>query len=329
MRALITGITGQDGAHLAHLLLNKGYDVIGVVRRTSSNNMYRIKNLNIRIVYGDVTDSTFMMSLIRETTPDEVYNLAAQSDVAVSFSNPSYTIDTIYKGTLNILEACKHTNIKVYQASSSEMFGGTIDTAYDEESAMIPQSPYASAKLMAHELCRIYRDSYGMFVCCGILFNHTSIFRGEDFVEKKIIRNAVEIIHGKREKLFLGNIYTKRDFGHSKDYVLAMHMMLQHNIPNDYVVATGSAIRIKDLVNLVFDTLDAKLTWSGEGLNERACLGNKIVVEIDEKLYRPLEVNCLIGNSDKIRQIISWYPSYDFDKIIKEMIDYEISLLAK
>ncbi len=325
MKAFITGITGQDGSYLAKLLLSYGYEVHGLVRRTSSDNTTRIRNMNVNIHYGDVTDSLLMLQLIHHIEPDEIYNLAAQSDVALSFSNATYTIDSIVKGTLNILEAVRtfgNKQIKIYQAGSSEMFGGLSSEAYTESSEMFPQSPYAAAKLMAHNLCSIYRN-YNMFICCGILFNHTSPLRGENFVEKKIIASAVRIGLGKQNKLSLGNIYTYRDFGHACDYVVAMHKMMQHSVCDDYVISTGHSIQIKELVGNVFKTLGMDIKWVGAGINEKGYYNGRVIVDIDSRLYRPAEVKQLLGDSTKAREILGWFNIYNMVDIIDEMIAHE------
>ncbi len=321
MRALITGVTGQDGSYLAEHLLGLGYEVHGVVRRCSGDNLSRIAHLrDITLHYGDVTDSSFMSGLIQQIVPDEVYNLAAQSDVSVSFVCPVYTTNTVCLGTLNILEACKGSDIKIYQASSSEMYGGLSEDPLDETSLMQPRSPYAAAKLMAHNLARIYRESYGMFICCGILFNHTSPRRGGEFVEKKIALAIDRIKHDESAILRLGNLYSDRDFGHAKDYVAAMHMMLQHTSADDYVIASGMSTRIKDLVTRMFELSGMPLTWVGHALEEKAFFRSRLVVEIDEFLYRPLEVPRLLGDSKKAQSVLGWLPTRHLDDILGELL---------
>ncbi len=321
MRALITGVTGQDGSYLAEHLLGLGYEVHGVVRRCSGDNLSRIAHLHdITLHYGDVTDSSFMSGLIQQIVPDEVYNLAAQSDVSVSFVCPVYTTNTVCLGTLNILEACKGSDIKIYQASSSEMYGGLSEDPLDETSLMQPRSPYAAAKLMAHNLARIYRESYGMFICCGILFNHTSPRRGGEFVEKKIALAIDRIKHDESAILRLGNLYSDRDFGHAKDYVAAMHMMLQHTSADDYVIASGMSTRIKDLVTRMFELSGMPLTWVGHALEEKAFFRSRLVVEIDEFLYRPLEVPRLLGDSKKAQSVLGWRPTRHLDDILVELL---------
>ena len=324
--ALITGITGQDGSYLAEFLLGQGYVVHGVVRRASYKNTNRIEHIISRLNLhdGDITDCAFIDRLISVVEPDEVYNLAAQSHVAVSFDVPSTSTNIDAMGFLNVLEACRDRSIRIYQASTSELFGG-IGDIYNESSLMVPRSPYAAAKLYAHNMARIYRESYGMFICCGILFNHTSPRRGGDFVEKKIIDAAVLIKNGSLVPLKLGNLYSTRDIGHAKDYVVAMWLMLQYMKPDDYVVATGKSISIKNLVDKIFNILGMKLEWVGEGLNEEAYYMGRCVVEVTEKLYRPLEVNNLLGDSTKIRNLTQWHPSCSLDDILRDIISSQLT----
>lgn len=328
--ALCFGISGQDGSYLAELLLDKGYEVHGVIRRSSSINTGRIDHIfdRLNLHYGDITDSLNVFTLITKIKPDKIFNLAAQSHVGISFDTAHYTsmVDAI--GTLNVLESVRQGNhaIRVYQASTSELYGGIArnmpDTGYTEESVMCPQSPYAVAKLYSYHLCRLYRHSYGMFVSNGILFNHTSPRRGHNFVEKKIVDWVKNYIKDKNIKpLQLGNLYSYRDIGHSKDYVNAMDMILDHSHPDDFVVATGKTHTIKKIVELCFKEFGLDLCWQDVGSNEKGYCNGKKVVEINPKYYRPSEVNVLLGNSSKIRHELGWMPYYDLVDIIHEMVE--------
>ena len=336
--ALITGITGQDGSYLAEFLLEKNYQVHGIVRRTSQINRKRIENIydnpNLFLHYGDMSDSCLINKIIMDIKPDEIYNLAAMSHVAVSFQIPEYTTDIDATGTLRILEAIKNVdkNIKFYQASTSELYGGIYDNPQNEDTTFNPRSPYAIAKQYAFWITKNYRESYNIFAVNGILFNHTSPRRGETFVEQKIVQGAVAIFKGKKDCLKLGNIYSYRDYGHAYDYVKAMWLMLQQEIPEDYVIATGEKYMIKDIVTLVFSKLNIPLEWSGEGINEIGTINNskynkfegKIVVKIDPVYFRPTEVDNLIGDSTKAKEKLGWNPEYTFDMIIDEMIKKEL-----
>lgn len=337
--ALISGITGQDGSYLAEFLLEKGYIVYGIVRRTSQINRKRIDHIYnhpcLKLKYGDLADSSFINKIIEEINPEEIYNLAAMSHVAVSFEIPEYTTDIDSVGTLRILEAIKNKNnkIKFYQAGTSELYGGIYNQPQNEDTPFNPHSPYAIAKLYSYWITKNYRESYNMFAVNGILFNHTSPRRGETFVEQKIVKGAVSIFNKKMDCLYLGNIYSYRDYGHAKDYVKAMWLMLQQDKPEDYVIATGKKYMIKEIVNLVFQKLDLNITWHGEGINEYAVVNNdskytemigKTVIKINPKYFRPSEVDSLVGDSTKARKKLSWYPEYDFKDIISEMIDHEL-----
>ena len=316
MKALITGITGQDGSYLAELLLNMGYEVHGIIRRHSLTE-YQSHRLNhifhdITLHYGELTDSMNIFNLIKKIQPDEIYNLAAQSHVRISFDLPGYTNQVNSQGFLNILEAVRilNKNIKVYQASSSEMFGNNIDEDGFQRitTPMTPVSPYGCSKLAAHNLAVNYRHSYEMFIVSGILFNHESDRRGINFVTAKVVAGAVKIKDGLESKLKLGNLDASRDWGHSKDYVKAMHLMMKNTFPKDYVVATGESRTVEELTNYVFNKL---------GLNY------KKYVELDEKFLRPEELNVLKGDSSPIRQELGWKPEYSFEKMIDEMIATE------
>ena len=331
MIAFITGCTGQDGSYLCELLLEKGYIVHGLIRRSSNINTQRIdhiyqdfheKNTRLFLHYGDMSDSGCLSKLIKEIQPDEVYNLAAMSHVRVSFDSPEYTSDIDALGTLRLLEACKNQpkKIKFYQAGTSEMYGGVYNEPQNETTPFYPRSPYAVAKLYSHWIVKNYREAYGMYAVNGVLFNHTSPRRGDTFVEKKIVKAAVAIAQGKQKCLYLGNIYSYRDFGHAKDFVKAMWMMLQQENPDDYVIASGEKYLIKDIVNKVFKMVGLEIVWYGSGDQEYACIDDNIVIRIDPKYYRPSEVESLHGDSTNARNKLGWEPTYNMDSILKEMI---------
>ena len=311
-KALIFGISGQDGSYLAELLLSKGYSVYGVIRRSSTPNTKNIDHLlgespKITLFYGDVADTASVFSVIEEVCPDEIYNLAAMSHVGTSFKMPITTFDSIGMGTLNILEAIRQHElvIKYYGAMTSELFGGT-PPPQNEESKLNPVSPYSCAKLYAYELSKVYREAYGMFICNGILYNHESSRRGENFVTKKIVRSAVRIKMGLQDKIKLGNIDAKRDWGHANDYVKAMYMMMQHSTSDDYIVATGETRTVREFAEIVFNKL---------GLDFNNCL------IIDKNLYRPCEVPVLLGDSTKIRKTLGWKPEIDFNSLVADMVN--------
>tara|TARA_R110002126_G_scaffold277593_3_gene423665 strand:+ start:1306 stop:2304 length:999 start_codon:yes stop_codon:yes gene_type:complete len=320
--ALITGVTGQDGSYLAELLLSKGYQVIGIKRRNSLISTDRIDHimndeklvLNFTLVYGNMNDSGNLHRTLLKYKPDEVYNLAAQSHVRVSFDTPEETTEFVAMGTLRLLEAMRNVcpEARYYQASSSEMFGDNPDYPQNEDTRLMPASPYACAKTYAHNICRNYRQSYGMHISSGILFNHESPRRGETFVTRKITIAAAKIKLGLQQKLYLGNLDAKRDWGHAKDYVEAMWLMLQQDIPDDYVIATGKTCAVSDFLRIVFDIA---------GLDERK------YVEIDERLYRPHEVPLLLGDATKARKKLNWKPKYDLYKLAKEMYEEDLKKL--
>jgi len=337
--ALIFGITGQDGAYLLRLLLKKNYYVHGVIRRSSSFNTGRIDELyidphnksNFKLHYGDLSDSLLVLKIIKKTNPDEIYNLGAQSHVQVSFQVPEYTANVDALGTLRILDSIKTLNLekktKFYQAGTSEMFGSS-KPPQSERTMFYPRSPYAAAKLYAHWVTVNYREAYGIFACNGILFNHESPMRGETFVTKKIVRSLCNIKLGSNEKLYLGNLYAKRDWGHAKDYVLAMWKMMQKKTPKDYVISTGKQYSVKYFLNLVAKELKLKITWKGKGLRECGYLNNKKIVLIDKNYFRPTEVESLLGNSNKARKELNWKPSYNLNELVKDMVDQEIKSLS-
>ncbi len=342
-KALIFGITGQDGSYLAELLLKKKYEVHGVKRRSSSINTSRIDHLyqdphqkkrNLILHYGDVTDSTSVSQIIKKIKPHEIYNLAAQSHVAVSFEVPEYTANADALGALRILEAIKFHNFekqtKFYQAGTSEMFGKVQSIPQNEKTPFYPLSPYGVAKVYAHWITKNYREAYNIFASNGILFNHESSRRGETFVTKKIVSAMCKIKYGKQKKLFLGNLYAKRDWGHAKDYCLAMWKILQYKKPDDFIIATGKQYSIKHFVNLVAKKLKIKLKWKGKGLNEKAYNKyNKPIVECDKNYFRPLDVNTLLGNSSKAKKELKWKPKININMLIDEMIENELKHIFK
>ena len=329
MRALITGITGQDGSYLAELLLDKGYEVHGIKRRGSNLNTQRIDHLfnhpNMHLHYGDMTDSTNITQLVHKIRPDEVYNLAAQSHVAVSFEMPEYTANADAIGTLRLLEAIRSSDkeSKFYQASTSEMFGSS-PPPQSETTPFYPRSPYGAAKLYAHWITVNYREAYKMYACSGILFNHESPRRGETFVTRKIVQGLINIKNGKQKFLYLGNLNAKRDWGHAKDYVTAMYLMLQQKRPEDFVIATGQQYSVKDFVNATAEKLGMKLFWAGEGKTEHAYWNDKVIICVDPKYYRPTEVDSLCGDATKARLLLKWTPEITFEQLVSEMVEAEL-----
>ena len=342
-KAIIFGITGQDGSYLAELLIKKKYEVHGVKRRSSSFNTGRIdhlyqdpydKNKRFFLHYGDVTDSFSVSSLINKIKPDEIYNLAAQSHVAVSFEVPEYTANADAIGALRILESIKSNKLekktKFYQAGTSEMFGKVQTIPQNEKTPFYPRSPYGVAKVYAHWVTVNYRESYNIFACNGILFNHESPVRGETFVTKKIVNALCKIKLGRQKKLYLGNLEAKRDWGHAKDYVIAMWKMMQKKIPNDYVIATGKQYSVKDFVNLVLKELKIKFKWVGKGINSKCYneMGD-CIIQCSKKYFRPLEVDTLLGNASKAKKELNWKPTYKINDLVKEMVYYENLNLTK
>lgn len=350
--ALITGITGQDGAYLAEFLLKKGYKVHGIKRRSSLFNTDRIdhlyqdpheKNLKLELHYGDLTDSTNLIRIIQETQPDEIYNLAAMSHVKVSFDTPEYTANADGIGTLRILEAvrildrCDKT--KIYQASTSELYGLVQQVPQSETTPFYPRSPYGVAKLYAYWITVNYREAYNMYACNGILFNHESPLRGETFVTRKITRAAARIALGMQEKMFLGNLDAQRDWGHAKDYVEAMYLILQQDKPEDYVIATGETTRVREFVRLTFAQLGIELEFKGKAEDEvgvvKSCSGEfdltigQEVVCVDPRYYRPTEVELLIGDPSKAMSKLGWKPKYNVNTLIEEMVKSDLDLMKK
>lgn len=342
--ALITGITGQDGAYLAEFLLNKGYCVHGIKRRSSLFNTDRIDHLyrdqhesgyDFSLHYGDMTDSTNLIRIIQETQPDEIYNLAAQSHVKVSFETPEYTANADGLGVLRILEAIRILNLdkktRFYQASTSELFGKVRETPQRETTPFYPRSPYAAAKLYAYWIAVNYREAYGMFASNGILFNHESPLRGETFVTRKITRAACRIREGLQEKIFLGNIDAKRDWGHARDYIEAMWLVLQHHEPDDFVIATGITTSVRDFVTMVFRELEIEIEWQGSGVNEKGIEkgSGRILVEIDSRYFRPTEVDLLLGDPAKAREKLGWKPKCDLAQLVKEMVESDLDAVRR
>jgi len=341
--ALIFGITGQDGAYLAEFLIKKGYLVHGVKRRSSSFNTGRIDHLYqdphdkgkvFFLHYGDVTDTISISALIKKINPDEIYNLAAQSHVAVSFEVPEYTANADALGALRILESIKFHGLqkktKFYQAGTSEMFGKVATIPQNEKTPFYPRSPYGVAKLYAHWITINYREAYNIFACNGILFNHESPLRGETFVTKKIINGICKIKAGLQKKLYIGNLDAKRDWGHAQDYVEAMWKMLQKKSPSDYVVATGRQHSVKEFIIMVLNELKIKFKWKGKGINSK-CFDDKgnCIIECDKKYFRPLEVDTLLGDSNKAFKQLKWKPKKNIKDLIREMIEYEQKLISK
>ena len=339
-KALITGITGQDGSYLAEFLLDKGYEVHGVKRRTSLFNTQRIdhlyqepqdKNYHFILHHGDMTDSSSLIRIIQEVKPDEIYNLAAQSHVAVSFEEPEYTANSDALGTLRILEAIRilklQNKTKFYQASTSEMYGFVQESPQNEKTPFYPRSPYGAAKVYAYWITINYREAYDIFACNGILFNHESPVRGETFVTRKITRGLSRIKLGIQNKLFLGNLYSKRDWGHAKDYVEAQWLMLQQKKPEDFVISSGKQYSVKDFLNCAAKELNLKIDWTGNGLNEVGSINGKKAIMIDPRYFRPTEVETLLGDSSKARKKLKWKPKISFQKLVSEMISEDMKLL--
>ncbi len=354
--ALITGVTGQDGSYLAELLLEKGYEVHGIKRRASSFNTQRIdhlyvdqheKHVHFKLHYGDLTDSTNIIRIIQEVQPDEIYNLGAMSHVKVSFDSPEYVANVDGIGTLRILEAVRILGLekktRIYQASTSELYGGLEQNKnaagfYDENSPFYPRSPYGVAKIYGFWITKNYREAYGIYACNGILFNHESPRRGETFVTRKITRAVAAIAKGKQETLYLGNLNSQRDWGHAKDYVEAMWRILQQDVADDYVIATGKTTSVRDFVRMAFEEAGIELSFEGEHENEVAKVAKcshpdyqlevgKVVVKIDPQYYRPTEVDVLIGDPTKSKTQLGWEPQYDLKALIKEMVQEDLKIL--
>lgn len=337
--ALITGITGQDGAYLAEFLLDKGYIVHGVKRRSSSFNTERIdhlykdpheRNVNFFMHYGDLTDSTNLIRIVQETQPDEIYNLAAQSHVQVSFETPEYTANSDAVGTLRLLEAIRILGLekktKFYQASTSELFGKVQEIPQKETTPFYPRSPYGAAKLYGYWITKNYREAYGMFACNGILFNHESPIRGETFVTRKITMAVAKIKNGLQKKLYLGNLNAKRDWGFAGDYVESMWLMLQQEEPDDYVVATGKTHSVREFAELAFREIGIEIEWQGTGVNEKGLNASNgdVLIEIDARYFRPSEVDILIGDASKAKKKLGWEPKVGFRELVKMMVEGDL-----
>lgn len=336
-KALITGITGQDGSFLAELLLGKGYQVYGIIRRASNFNTFRIDHImghpNLKLFHGDVTDSANMNKILSQTKPDEIYNLAAQSHVQVSFEVPEYTAQVDAVGTLRILDAMQNhcPNARFYQASTSELYGKVQEVPQTEETPFYPRSPYAVAKIYGFWIVKNYRESYGLYACNGILFNHESERRGRTFVTRKITWALSEIAQGRKTPLKLGNIYSKRDWGYAKEYVEAMWLMLQQEKAEDFVIATGKTYTVKDFVDRCAKYVGYDLRWEGEGLDEKAYDKNtgQLIVEIDERYFRPAEVDLLIGDASKAKDLMNWETKVDIEELVQIMMDHDMNAVKQ
>ena len=341
-KALITGITGQDGSYLAELLLNKGYEVHGIKRRSSLINTQRIdhlyqdpyeQNLKFILHHGDLTDSTSLLRIIQQVQPDEIYNLAAQSHVAVSFEEPEYTANSDAVGVLRILEAIRILNLekktKFYQASTSELYGKVQETPQNEKTPFYPRSPYGVAKLYAYWITVNYREAYNIFACNGILFNHESPVRGETFVTRKITTALVRIKLGLQKVLYLGNLNALRDWGHAKDFVEAQWLMLQQDKPEDFVIATGKQYSIKYFIDVAAKNLDMKIDWSGKGVKEVGSYKGKVIIKVSSRYFRPTEVESLLGDASKAKIKLNWSPKISFEELVKEMIERDLKEQSK
>jgi GDPmannose 4,6-dehydratase len=350
--ALVTGVTGQDGAYLSELLLSKGYKVHGIKRRSSLFNTDRIdhlyqdpheKNVHFKLHYGDLTDSTNLIRIIQEVQPDEIYNLGAMSHVKVSFDTPEYTANADGIGTLRILEAVRLLGLqkktKIYQASTSELYGLVQEVPQKETTPFYPRSPYAVAKLYAYWITVNYREAYNLFACNGILFNHESPLRGETFVTRKITRAVAQLALGMQSCLFMGNIDAKRDWGHAKDYVEAMWLILQQDVPEDYVIATGNTTTVRDFIKMAFAEVGAEIEFEGEGVNEIGVISSctddykfsadQEVVKIDPRYFRPTEVDLLIGDPTKANEQLGWKPKYSLKKMVAEMVEADLRIFKQ
>ncbi len=342
--ALITGVTGQDGSYLAEFLLEKGYEVHGVKRRSSMFNTDRIdhlyqdqheKNVHFKLHYGDLTDSTNLIRIVQEVQPDEIYNLAAQSHVKVSFETPEYTANSDAVGTLRILEAIRILGLekktRFYQASTSELYGLAQEVPQKETTPFHPRSPYGVAKLYAFWITKNYREAYGIFACNGILFNHESPVRGETFVTRKITRAVAKISLGMQEKLFMGNIDSERDWGHAQDYVEGMWLMMQHKVADDFVLATGKKISVRKFIELAFAEVGIVVEWKGKGIDEKGYnkTTGKIIVEIDAKYFRPAEVDLLLGDASKAKKELGWVAKRSVEQLCKEMVASDVELFKR
>lgn len=342
--ALITGITGQDGAYLAEFLLKKGYIVHGIKRRSSMFNTERIdhlyqdpheKKVSLFLHYGDMTDATNVLKIVQDTQPDEIYNLAAQSHVKVSFETPEYTANSDGLGVLRLLEAIRILKLekktKFYQASTSELYGKVQEVPQNENTPFYPRSPYGVAKLYAYWIIKNYREAYNLFACNGILFNHESPLRGETFVTRKITRAAAKIKLGLQKKLFVGNLNAKRDWGHAKDYVEGMWLMLQQKKADDFVLATGITTSVRELIEMAFEQVNIKIRWKGKGVNEKGfdSKTGEVIVQIDPRYFRLTEVDLLIGDASKARKVLGWKPKFTLNELVREMVASDLKLFER
>jgi GDPmannose 4,6-dehydratase len=338
-KALVTGITGQDGSYLSEFLLDKGYEVHGIKRRSSLINTDRIdhlyqdpheQDLKLILHHGDLTDATCLIRIIQEVQPDEIYNLAAQSHVAVSFEEPEYTANSDALGALRILEAIRILKLekktKYYQASTSELYGIAQETPQTEKTPFYPRSPYGVAKLYAYWITINYREAYGIYACNGILFNHESPVRGETFITRKITMALARIKLGTQKILYLGNLNAKRDWGHAKDFVEAQWLMLQQQQPEDFVIATGKQHSVRDFINEAAKNLDMKIIWSGKNLEEVGSYNGKDIIKVDLKYFRPTEVETLLGDASKAKNKLNWSPKISFNQLVKEMVDEDLKM---
>ena len=337
-KAFVTGVTGQDGSYLSELLLNKGYYVIGLVRRTSQFNRQRIEHLmsgknskNFELLYGDLADSSSLNRILEKTNPDEIYNLGAQSHVGVSFETPEFTSDVNGLGALRLLDAIRETGVdsKLYQASSSELYGKVVEKPQDESTKFYPRSPYACAKAFAYYITQNYREAYNIFACNGILFNHESPRRGENFVTRKITLSFAKMKYGLQEKLLLGNLNAERDWGYAPDYVRAMWLMLQHDKPGDYVVSTGKTYSVRYFVELVAKLHGYTIIWEGEGMDEKGIDSNsgRVLVEVSSLYYRPTDVEYLCGSSALAKEVLNWEPEVDINELVRLMVESDNKLI--
>lgn len=342
--ALITGITGQDGAYLADFLLKKGYTVHGIKRRSSLFNTQRVdhlyddpheKGVKFFLHYGDLTDSTNLIRIVQETQPDEIYNLAAQSHVRVSFETPEYTANADALGCLRLLEAIRILKLekktKFYQASTSELYGEVLEIPQKETTPFNPRSPYGAAKAYAFYITKNYREAYGIFACNGILFNHESPIRGETFVTRKITRAAAKIHLGLQKKLYIGNLDAERDWGHAKDYIEGIYLMMQHKEADDFVLATGKKISVRKFAEMAFAETGVKIEWKGKNENEKGIdpKTGKIIIEVDKKYFRPTEVDLLVGDASKAKKLLGWSPKYSVEQLVKEMVASDIKFFER
>lgn len=340
-KSIIFGITGQDGSYLTELLLEKGHEVHGIIRRSSNFNTNRIEHLmkssNLKLHYGDVSDALFVNNIVKEVKPNEIYNLAAQSHVAVSFELPNYTAQVDAIGTLNVLEAVRtnHPEARVYQASTSELYGGMEynrpKNGYNEESPFHPRSPYGVAKLYGYWIIKNYRESYNIYACNGILFNHEGPRRGKTFVTRKITQGLSMIYHGLETTLKLGNLDSLRDWGYAKDYVNAMWLMLQQEKPEDFVISTGKAYSVRDFIKEAAKHIKVDIEWKGEGVNEKGYdkKTGKVIIEIDPKYFRPAEVDLLLGDSSKAKEKLNWEPETTFEELVEIMMKHDLKEVLK